>query len=287
MKPGALSYFRPKTVEEAVTLLSEGGLDARVIAGGQSLMPMLNLRIVSADRLIDVREVPGLTSWSSDDREVRIGACVTHERIQSGDVADPSLGLMPKVAANIAYQAVRNRGTIGGSLALADPAADWLTTMAALGAVIEWHGVEGKNSCTAEEFVLAAYTTRLDVSDILTAVRIPRLPAGARWGAEKLCRKTGEFAHAMAIVVRSPQHCRAFLGAVDGPPIRLTRVEGALAGLADWRVSHAPLLAEAMKADLAVDGREISDVKKWQSRTCLIRSVLKSFGVAPVTVEMN
>lgn len=287
MKPGALSYFRPKSIDEAVTLLSEAGLDTRVIAGGQSLMPMLNLRIVAADRLIDVRDVPGLADWSSDDREVRIGACVTHERIQSGDVADPSLGLMPKVAANIAYQAIRNRGTIGGSLALADPSADWPTTMAALGAVIEWHGVEGKNSCAAEEFVVAGYTTRLDVSDILTAIRIPRLPAGASWGAEKLCRKTGEFAHAMAIVVRAPQHCRAFLGAVDGPPIRLTRVERALAEMPDWRASHLSVLAEAMEADLAADGRELSAVKKWQSRTCLIRSVLKSFGVAPVTIELN
>jgi carbon-monoxide dehydrogenase medium subunit len=287
MKPGALNYARPTSMEEAVALLAEGGMDAKVIAGGQSLVPMLNLRMVTAEYLIDVRDVAGLADWSADDREVRIGACVTHERIQIGEVADPSNGLMPKVAANIAYQAVRNRGTIGGSLALADPAADWLTATAALGATIEWQGPEGKNSCPAEEFVVAAYTTQLDISHVLTSVRIPRLPADATWGADKLCRKTGEFAHAMAIVIRAPKNCRAFLGATDGAPIRLAHVEAVLADLHDWRPSHAAVLAEAMEADLAASGRELADVKKWQSRTCLTRAVLKSFGVEPITVEMN
>jgi aerobic carbon-monoxide dehydrogenase medium subunit len=285
MKPGALSYFRPATVQEAISLLVEGGIDAKLIAGGQSLVPMLNLRMVSAERLIDISGIPGLTEWSADDREVRIGACVTHERIQLGEVADPSNGLMPKVASAIAYQAVRNRGTIGGSLALADPSADWLTTTAALGATIEWEGPDGKNSCPSEEFVVAAYTTRLEMSDLLTGIRIPRLHPDATWGTYKLCRKSGEFAHAMAMVIRAPKASRAFLGATEGAPIRLDHTEGVLSELRNWQASHAAVVSQAMDSDLATSGRELADIQIWQSHTCLLRSVQMSFGIEPAEPE--
>jgi carbon-monoxide dehydrogenase medium subunit len=278
MKPSALTYFRPGSVQDAITLMVEGGMDAKVIAGGQSLVPMLNLRMVSAERLVDVSAVPSLTQWSADDREVRIGACITHEQIQLGEVADPSNGLMPKVASLIAYQAVRNRGTIGGSLALADPSADWLTTTAALGATIEWHGPDGKNSCPAEEFVAAAYTTRLDISDVLTGVRIPRLPPDATWGTYKLCRKTGEFAHAMAMVIAAGKASRAFLGATEGAPIRLVHTEAVIAELRNWAPSHTAVLSQAMAADMAASEREFTDIQLWQSRTCLLRSVQMSLG---------
>jgi aerobic carbon-monoxide dehydrogenase medium subunit len=285
MKPAALAYFRPNSVQDAIALMVEGGMDAKLIAGGQSLMPMLNLRMVSAERLVDVSAVSSMTEWSADDREVRIGACVTHERLQFGEVADPSNGLMPKVASLIAYQAVRNRGTIGGSLALADPSADWLTTTAALGATIEWEGPDGKNSCPAEEFVAAAYTTRLDMSDVLTAVRIPRLPPDATWGTYKLCRKTGEFAHAMAMVIAAGKASRAFLGATEGAPIRLAHTEAVIAELRSWNPSHAAALSQAVDADVSTSGRELTDIRMWQSRTCLLRSVQMSLGSELTALE--
>jgi aerobic carbon-monoxide dehydrogenase medium subunit len=285
MKPAALAYFRPNSVQDAIALMVEGGMDAKLIAGGQSLMPMLNLRMVSAERLVDVSAVSSMTEWSADDREVRIGACVTHERLQFGEVADPSNGLMPKVASLIAYQAVRNRGTIGGSLALADPSADWLTTTAALGATIEWEGPDGKNSCPAEEFVAAAYSTRLDMSDVLTAVRIPRLPPDATWGTYKLCRKTGEFAHAMAMVIAAGKASRAFLGATEGAPIRLAHTEAVIAELRSWNPSHAAALSQAVDADVSTSGRELTDIRMWQSRTCLLRSVQMSLGSELTALE--
>jgi aerobic carbon-monoxide dehydrogenase medium subunit len=285
MKPGALSYFRPNTVQDAISMLAEGGMDAKVLAGGQSLVPMLNLRMVSAERLIDIGGIPDLAEWSADDREVRIGACVTHERIQFGEIADPSNGLMPKVASAIAYQAIRNRGTIGGSLALADPSADWPTTTAALGAIIEWEGPDGKNSCPSEEFVVAAYTTRLEMPDLLTGIRIPRLHPDATWGTYKLCRKTGEFAHAMAMVIRAPKASRAFLGATDGAPIRLAHTEEVLSALRNWQASDAAVVSQAMDADLAASGRELTDIRIWQSRTCLLRSMQMSFGIEPAKLE--
>jgi aerobic carbon-monoxide dehydrogenase medium subunit len=285
MKPAALAYFRPNSVQDAIALMIEGGMDAKLIAGGQSLMPMLNLRMVSAERLVDVSAISSMTEWSADDREVRIGACVTHERLQFGEVADPSNGLMPKVASLIAYQAVRNRGTIGGSLALADPSADWLTTTAALRATIEWEGPDGKNSCPAEEFVAAAYTTRLDMSDVLTAVRIPRLPPDATWGTYKLCRKTGEFAHAMAMVIAAGKASRAFLGATEGAPIRLAHTEAVIAELRSWNPSHAAALSQAVDADVSTSGRELTDIRMWQSRTCLLRSVQMSLGSELTALE--
>lgn len=285
MKPGALNYVRPNSLKEAIALLEEGGMDAKIIAGGQSLVPMLNLRMVSAERLIDIGGIPGFREFSADDREVRFGACVTHERIQIGEVADPSNGLMPKVASAIAYQAVRNRGTIGGSMALADPSADWLTTTAALGATVEWEGPDGMNSCLSEEFVVAAYTTQLGMSDLLTGIRIPRLHPDAKWGTYKLCRKVGEFAHAMAIAIRSPNATRAFLGATEGAPVRLKHTENVLVTLKDWQATHASVLSQSMDADIAESGRDFDDVHVRQLRTCLLRSVQMSFGVKPVKPE--
>ncbi len=285
MKPGALNYFRPDNVSDAIAQMVEGGMDAKVIAGGQSLVPMLNLRMVSAERLVDVSAIPSMTRWTADDREVWIGAATTHDQIQTGEVADPSNGLMPYVASHIAYQAVRSRGTIGGSLALADPSADWLTTTAALGATIEWEGPDGKGECPADEFVMAAYTTRLGISDVLTGIRIPRLPPDATWGTYKLCRKIGEFAHAMAMVIAAGKSSRVFLGATEGAPIRLASAEAVVAGLKGWSPSVVAALADAMAIDIAQAGREFTDVQLWQARTCLVRSAQISLGVEPTRLE--
>jgi len=284
MKPAPFTYIRPQRIEDAVAQLVEGGWDAKVIAGGQSLMPMLNLRMVSAERLIDIRRIPQLTACEDLGAEVRIGAGVTHARIQQGDIPDPSNGLMPKVASRIAYQAVRNRGTIGGSLSLADPAADWVTTMAALGATVEWHGEAGPQTGPAEDFIQAAYTTNLGPTDVLTAIRIPRLPREAVWGTYKLCRKTGEFAHAMAMVIRGGV-TRAFLGATDGAPIRLPSVETELQRAPTCDAGLERALGEAMDTDIANSSRELADVRRWQMRTCLVRATRMSFGIPELAVS--
>jgi carbon-monoxide dehydrogenase medium subunit len=280
MKPGPLQYHRAPTLADAVARLAEAGSENRVLAGGQSLIPMLNLRLVAVDCLVDITSIPQMRSAEDDGNEVFLGACVTHDDVQSGRVPDPSNGLMPWVASRIAYQAVRNRGTIGGSLALADPAADWVTTMAALGATIEWHGPDGPQSCSAEEFVSAAYRTRLRSSDILTRIAIPRMHPEAKWGCYKLSRKMGEFAHAMAVVIRARDTTRAFLGATDGAPIRLRASEQYLNTLTDWPQMKLHRLEEAMRADVQGSGRSQSPTRLRQLRTCLSRSVMLSFGRA-------
>src|SRR5271166_1769203 len=125
MKAGAVDYVRPRSLTEAIDRLAGGKGEASVIAGGQSLLTLMNLRVASPALLIDIARLPELTSAADDGDAVTLGACVTHAAVEDRRVPDPSRGLMPRVAASLSYRAVRNRGTIGGSLALAGPAADW------------------------------------------------------------------------------------------------------------------------------------------------------------------
>lgn len=286
MKPNAFTYARARSVAQAIDLLGDGAGEAKIMAGGQSLVPMLNLRIAAPDSIVDITGIAELREAREVSDGVHFGACVTHECIQRGQTPDPSNGLMPRIAARIAYQAVRNRGTIGGSLALADPAADWLTTTAALNATVHWTGPEGAQSCRAEDFVQAAYTTRLGPADVLTGVHVPRLSADARWGTYKLTRKTGEYAHAMATVVLSGGHVRAFLGATGGAPIRLGQCASMLQDTARWEAQTGARLAAAMVEDLRSATLQMDDVHIWQLRTCLIRAAQMAFGIEAPNMEL-
>ncbi|HIG15262.1 MAG TPA: carbon monoxide dehydrogenase, partial [Gammaproteobacteria bacterium] len=134
MKPKAFYYERPASLQEAGALLSEQDVFSKVVAGSQSLGPMLNLRLAQPDLLIDVTGISEMTLVEVDREFVNIGACITHANIEDGRIEDPSRGLLAKVAGGIAYRAVRNRGTIGGSLAHADPAADWISVLPLLDA---------------------------------------------------------------------------------------------------------------------------------------------------------
>ena len=285
MKPSDLAYSRPQTIERAVEELNAGDGDAKIIAGGQSLMPMLNLRMVMTERLIDVTGIERLRETADDGSAVRLGACVTHDAIASGAVPDPSNGLMRYVGGRIAYQAVRNRGTLGGSLALADPAADWVTTMALLGATITCHTASGTRETPAQDFVHGPYMTGLEPGDLLTSISIPKTGPGTAWGTYKLCRKTGEFAHAMASVLRTPDEARAYLGATDGAPIRLAHVAEMLSSMPEWREDLSKPINDALDADLASVDHMLDEVRIWQARTCLTRAIKMSFGVTPTNVE--
>src|SRR3954464_1451453 len=136
MKPASFSYARPATLSDAVHNLQSLTDQSRVIAGGQSLGPMLNLRLAQPKHLVDISRLEGLRKATIEGNLLAIGACTTHAEIEDGKIPDVTLGLMPFIARSIAYRAVRNRGTIGGSLAHADPAADWLTTAIAIDASV-------------------------------------------------------------------------------------------------------------------------------------------------------
>lgn len=218
MKPTAFEHTSPTALTEALALLGKPG--AKPLSGGQSLSPMMNLRLVRPSTLVDVKRLPGLRGVVEAADHIRFGAATTHAEIEDGVVPDGTNGLMPYVAHGIAYRAVRNRGTLGGSLAHADPAADWPSVMAAVGATIL---TSAGRRIPADSFILAPFTTALTPGEIILAVEVPRLPAGARWGYCKINRKIGEFAKAIGIAFEHPR--RLLAGAVEGPPVLLDRVE--------------------------------------------------------------
>ena len=221
MKAPAFDYARPKDVASALKLLAEGG---RPAAGTQSLGPMLNLRVAHPTLLVDIRGLDELKTSGENQDTVTLGACITHAQIEDRKVPDPTGGMMASVAASIAYRAVRNRGTIGGSLAHADPAADWPTALTLLNAVALIAGPKGRREVPVESFVTGIFTTVLASDELVVAVRIPKRSRRARYGYWKFCRKAGEFANAIGAVLHDPEinESRAVMGALTGPP-RLVR----------------------------------------------------------------
>jgi carbon-monoxide dehydrogenase medium subunit len=181
---------------------------------------MLNLRLAQPTQLIDVSRIETLRAFSLQGEVLRIGAAVTHAQIEDGVLPDVTRGLLPKVAGGIAYRAVRNRGTLGGSLAHADPAADWVSTMALLDATLVLQGPRGERRLRAGEFLQGPFTTALAEDELLVAIEVPRFSGQARWAYRKVCRKPGEFAQALAAVWVDASRgiARVVLGALDGMP---------------------------------------------------------------------
>ena len=217
MKAPAFDYARPKDVAEAIKLLAQGG---RPAAGTQSLGPMLNLRVAHPTLLVDLRGIDELKSTSETSDSVVVGACVTHSQIEDKKIPDATGGMMAAVAASIAYRAVRNRGTIGGSLAHADPAADWPSALTLLNAVALIAGPRGRREVRVESLATGIFTTVLASDELIVALRIPKRSPRARYGYWKFCRKAGEFANAIGAVLHDPEtnESRVVLGALAGPP---------------------------------------------------------------------
>jgi carbon-monoxide dehydrogenase medium subunit len=223
VKPAPFEYERPRDLSAALALLAGENVTTKVLAGGQSLGPLLNLRLVQPDVVIDITSIPEMVSVEETADHLMLGACITHSDIEDGRVPDVTNGAMAKVAAGIAYRAVRNRGTIGGSLTSADPSADWVSALAALGAEVILRGRDGTRTLAVEDYVVGALETSLGAGELLEGVRIPRLSKAARWAYVKKCRKTGELAHAIGAVLLDPERgiCRAVIGATESRPIVL------------------------------------------------------------------
>jgi len=220
VKPAPFEFIGCRDTAQALALLAAGDGGARPCGGTQSLGPMLNLRLAQPSQLIDLGRIEALREVSLHDDLLRIGAAVTHARIEDGELPDVTRGLLPAVASGIAYRAVRNRGTIGGSLAHADPAADWVSTMRLLDARLLLLGAAGERRVGAASFFVGPLGTVIRHDELLAAVEVPRFSAGARWAYRKLCRKPGEFAQAIAGCWVDPARgvMRAVLGAPDRMP---------------------------------------------------------------------
>ncbi len=221
MKPVNFQFERPKYLADAIGLLSNTAHYAKAIAGGQSLGPLLNMRLVRPDLIVEIAALDELRHVEKHDSFVILGACVTHADIEDGRVPDVTHGILPAVAKNIAYRAVRNRGTLGGSLCAADPAADWLPALAALGAEVNLAGPLGARTMPVEAFVTGALETALETGELLQSVRVPAVSPDARWGYYKVSRKTGQHAYAIAAILLDRQRnvFRAAIGAAGGRPL--------------------------------------------------------------------
>ena len=220
MKAAAFDLARPTNLAEAVALLVRPGASA--LAGGQSLGPMLNFRLARPTLLVPITHLAALREATETATSVTIGACVTHAAIADGLTPDIGQTLLARVAEGIAYRAIRTRGTIGGSLCHADPAADWISTLVALSAACEICDGQGKlYRVPVEKFVTAAFENVLSLGEILQAVFIPRMAVDTRFAHHKISRKFGKFAVASGTVFYNPERqiLKAVIGATHGRPI--------------------------------------------------------------------
>jgi carbon-monoxide dehydrogenase medium subunit len=221
VKPVNFEYARPIELSAAIALGGRNGAVVKFIAGGQSLGPMLNLRLIQPDLLVDITAIAELKHFEQKPDAIFIGACVTHADIEDGRVPDVTGGVMRAVASGIAYRAVRNRGTIGGSLVHADPSADWISALAMLGAQAFVRGREQDRRIPVETLMTGVFECSLSAGEILTGIEVPRLSQNACWGYFKHCRKTGDLADAIGAYLHDPDRavCRAVIGATGTRPI--------------------------------------------------------------------
>jgi aerobic carbon-monoxide dehydrogenase medium subunit len=234
VKAAPFAYHRPTTLDEALACLSERP-GARIIAGGQSLGPMLNLRLATPDLIVDISGLRELKQADLSDGALRIGACVTHADVEDGRAPDATRGAMQRVAAGIAYRAVRNRGTIGGSLSHADPSADWVSALTAMNARLTLRSANGVRALDIASFILGALTPDLQPGEIVETIVVPSLTKSSRWGYAKSCRKTGEFADAIgvALIDLDAATARLVVGAVAGRPLVIPDAAELFGGVVD------------------------------------------------------
>jgi carbon-monoxide dehydrogenase medium subunit len=244
MKPAAFAYYSPGTLADAVALLGEHGEDARVLAGGQSLVPAMAFRMARPAVLVDINRIPALAHASAEGSVLRIGALARHAWFERPVVEGPLGTFLAHVAQHIAHAPIRMRGTLCGSLAHADPASEWCAVTLALGGTMVLAGPGGTwREVAADDWFQGVFTTALRPGEVLAEVRLPLPGPGDRHGFAEFSRRAGDFALAMAVaslqldgmVVRS---ARIALGAIAGTPV-LAR--GAARALTGQRLTEAAI----------------------------------------------
>ena len=235
MMPAAFDYVRAESVDHAVSVLAERGDEAKVLAGGQSLLPLMRLRLAAPEVVVDVGRLPGLRGVREDGDTLVIGALTTHHEVMTDALVRQHAGLLSEATASVADPAVRHRGTLGGSLAHADPAGDLPATALALGVELVVQGPGGRRSIPAHEFFADYLETALAPDEVLLEVRVPKLGPGWGYRYEKLNRVAQAWAIVgVAAAVRrengSIAEARIGLTNMGRTPLRASAVEQALAG---------------------------------------------------------
>jgi len=253
MKPAKFQYHRPETVAEAAALLHELGDEAKLIGGGQSLLPIMNMRLAEPSHLVDVAAVPELRTCTLTGTGAVYGGATTHMMIEDELVPDVTRGLMPQAATGIGYRAIRTRGTLGGSLAHSDSSAEWPTVLSALDATVHAVSTRGLRRIPVRDLLVGFFTTTLEEDELIASVEVPRLASRTRWGLYKQARKPGEFAESLAVVLRSEDSDQLWLGAARDVPVRLHAVESLIADRPTDTLTAADLL-EAVEEDTGTEG---------------------------------
>jgi carbon-monoxide dehydrogenase medium subunit len=240
MLPASFQYHRPSSLDEALGLLAEHGADGKVLAGGQSLIPLMKLRFAAPEHLVDINRLPGLDGLAEQDGSLRVGALVRNAELERSDLLKERYPAMAAAAPMISDPIVRNMGTLAGSLVHADPAGDWGSVMLALGATVVLQSSKGQREVPIGEFLVDTFTTTIEPDEVLTEVRVPAPPDRSGGTYLKLERKVGDFA-------------------TVGVAVQLSLSNGAIgrAGIALTAVSSRNI--EAAEAEAALGGAEPTD----------------------------
>src|SRR5207249_10598910 len=256
MYPAAFEYHTPTTVKDALGLLGKLGDDAKILAGGHSLIPMMKLRLAQPKHLVDLRKVPGLAGIKEDKGALAIGAMTTHWQVESSDLVKSKLPVLCDVAGIIGDPAVRNLGTVGGSLAHADPAADWPAIMIALGAEMVCEGSKGRRTVKVDDWFKGLMATALGDDEILVEVRVPVLPASTGAAYMKFPHPASRFAVvgvAAAVTLDGKGACSKASIGITGAGTKAVRAKGVEAGCTGKKLDAAAIEAAAQKAADGVD----------------------------------
>ena len=274
MYPAAFEYHAPTTVKDALGLLGKLGDDAKILAGGHSLIPMMKLRLAQPKHLVDLRKVPGLAGIKEDKGALAIGAMTTHWQVESSDLVKSKLPVLCDVAGIIGDPAVRNLGTVGGSLAHADPAADWPAIMIALGAEMVCEGPKGRRAVKVDDWFKGLMATALGDDELLVEVRVPLLAAGSGAAYMKFPHPASRFAVvgvAAAVTLDKQGACtKASLG-VTGAGTKAVRAKGVEAGCTGKKLDAATIEATAQKAADGVDVQaDLQGSVEYKSHLCRV-----------------
>jgi aerobic carbon-monoxide dehydrogenase medium subunit len=283
MKAAPFRYHAPRTIDEAVTLLAEvAPLDGRVLAGGQSLVPIMAFRLTRPTHLVDINGVEALRRLAVEGERLCIGACVRHSAFHRPVVDGPLGQLLSTVVRHIAHHPIRTRGTFCGSVAHADPASEWCTVAAALDAEVVAQSVRGRRVIPAREFFAGIMTTTLAEDELLTEVRLPLLPPDTRFGFYEFNRRAGDFALAMALAVYRVENGRIVeprlaVGGAETHARRIADAEAALAGRAPAAESFADAAEHAAASvDPMEDAQTSAEYRRDLVRTVARRALERS-----------
>ena len=258
MKPSAFEYVRPGDLGEALTALSRYGDRGRILAGGQSLVPMMNLRLATPEVLIDINRIPGLDRIELQGAELVIGALARHATLCASPLVATHCPLMREAYAHVAHGPIRNRGTLAGNISHADPASEMPAVLLASDAVVVCRSTKGERRVAARDFFLGALTTALSAEEMVVEIRIPCVPAGRGCAFEEHSTRHGDFAVAAVAVcldVSGGNIARAAVAAagVEEHAARLAQAESALVGKP---ANRATFVAAAGAARASVDPTE-------------------------------